>query len=100
MSLIDRLAGNEEPKLPTHQFYAALSEFAAGELTKAQIVDFFVLDSGEEAELDVLIAAYQAALPARKLEFRAMIHEIFLLAEVSAPGYTTASELNSRISRF
>jgi len=100
MSLLDKLAGDQEPKLPVHQFYAALAEFAAGAVTRQNVVDYFQLDSADEVELDFLIAEYQATDPTRQQEFLEFIHRIFMLAEVKVPGYDSNAALSTRISNF
>ena len=100
MSLIDRLVGIEEPRIAVHYFYAAMTEVAAGEFTRAQLVNHFGLDAAEDTELGVIIGYYQATPADRKQEFLEFIHRIFMLAEAGAPGYTTGADLNSRLSRF
>lgn len=94
MSLINRLTGVEE-KLPVHQFYAALAEYADGQITKANIVSYFGLSAGDEADLDWLIARYGDATDKQK--FLEVTHRIFILAEGEAPGYTTEAALQARI---
>jgi hypothetical protein len=101
MSLIDKLAGIDRPnKLAVHTFYAALAEFAAGEVTRAQIVSYFNLSAEDETELDFLIAAYTNAPNNRKQEFLEFIHRLFMLAEERTPGYQTNAEITARINRF
>lgn len=112
MSLVNRLAGlNNEAKIPVHYFYAALSELAAGEFTRAQIISQFglVTDDSEAQDgtgedetvaLDVIITGYTNAAAGRKQEYLEFIHRLFMLAEAGAPGYTTKAALNARLSRF
>ena len=100
MSLIDRLSNDEDPKIPVHQFYAALAEYAAGAITRAGLVSYFQMSAEDETELDALIADYQAAPADRKQEFLEFVHRIFILAEVKAPGYDTKAALNTRINNF
>lgn len=108
MALLDKLRGTpygdlDNPayvKLPVHQFWAALTEFAAGEVTKPQIVAFFNLDAADEADLDWLIGKYQAAANNKKEIFLHRIHDIFVLAEYDFPGYQTEAELQGMIDRI
>lgn len=101
MSLVNKLAGlNDEPKLPVHYFYAALTELAAGEFTRAQIITMFGIEVSEEAELDAIIDGYTNATVARKQEYLEFIHRMFMLAEANAPGYITKADLDARLTRF
>ena len=54
MSLIERLIGTEEPKLPVHQLMSALGEWERGKMTRAQVISGFGLTTPEEAELDAI----------------------------------------------
>lgn len=53
---------HEDGTIPIHEFTAAMTLLAAGEVTKSQLVTLFAFDATEEAGLDTLIAAY-IALP-------------------------------------
>ncbi len=104
MGLIDRLIstfpeGGDE-KIPVHTFYAALGELKDGEVTKAQVVSYFNLDTAAEAELDALIAKYQSVAIAEREHFMEVVHRILLLARAEVPGYTTKAEINARLSSF
>ena len=55
MGLYERLCGTEEPKLPIHQFMAALGEHDRGKMTRDQVVFAFSLSAAEQVELDTLI---------------------------------------------
>src|SRR5262245_25135816 len=54
MSLYARLKGLEEPKLPVHQFGAAVSEYRKAKCTRAQILTAFVLSAEESTQFDDL----------------------------------------------
>lgn len=103
MSIIDRLSGigteENSTKLGVHTFWAALSEFADGFVTKPEIVSYFQLDSTEEEELDWLVGKYTSQPNAEaKAKFVELIHVIFILAEQGAPGYTTNAQIVARIN--
>ena len=102
MSLINRLAGlNDEEKIAVHYFYAAMLEMHYGEVTRAQIITHFGLETEDEVGLDVIIAKYQGlSNNSQKLEFVNWIHAVFMLAESGAPGYTTGADLNARLTRY
>ena len=53
--LFDRLfPGAEEPNIAVHAFMAAITDYIAGETTRAQIVSTWNLDSSAESDLDIL----------------------------------------------
>lgn len=96
MALIDRLIGSETPKIPVHQFYSALIEWNGGATTRANIVAYFGLSSGDENDLDWLAGKFQAS--SDKREFADRLHGIFMLAEANYTGYTTQTEIVSIIN--
>lgn len=102
MALIDRLAGIGDPetaqKLAVNTFHSLLYELSAGQVTKGQIVSYFDLDAGEEAELDYLIGRYNAQPDsAAKGRFVELMRVIFILAEAQVPGYSENSQIVARI---
>ncbi len=60
MSVLDRLKGDEEPKIPVHYFYGALIGLADGQITRAQIeAGYEIGTTGADAvEMDFLITTY------------------------------------------
>jgi hypothetical protein len=89
MPLLDRLLGTEEPKLPVHEFMAALAEYKRGAVSKAQIVSAFDLSAGEATALD----AYLSALDADTID-RTLIHDVLMLGEGE---YYTKAQVQSRL---
>ena len=83
MALLDRLLGLEEPKLPTHQFMAALAEYKRGAVTGQQVVDAFGLSEEETTQLQDWLSNLDADTINRQL-----IHDVLLLGEVEL--YTRA----------
>ena len=71
--LLDRLERTSDPAvapyLPVHEFSDSLMLWAEGELSRAQIVNFWSLTAPEEVELDALAAAYAASTATEKLLF-------------------------------
>lgn len=106
MALLNRLAGIPEPgyeenprKLAVSTFWSCLYELAQGKLTQQQIVNYFALDAGEQAELTWLIGRYNAQPNATaKSRFVELMHVIFMLAEAHVPGYTTNADIEARIN--
>ena len=99
MALLERLQGADGyVKMPVHQFWAAMKEIHLGELTVAQVKGFFNMDAGDQDDFDWLIGNYQAST--NPPEFIELMHSIFMIAEVSTPGYTTVSDLTARINRI
>jgi hypothetical protein len=49
-----------DSKISVHRFGAALRQWAAGELTRQQIIDGFALVGSDVTELDALRATYDA----------------------------------------
>lgn len=56
MALWDRLCGFQDPRVPVHQFMAALGEVERGKMTEAEVATAFNLDAGEQSELSALVA--------------------------------------------
>jgi hypothetical protein len=99
MSLLDRLTGIEEPKLPVHQFWAALTEYAAGKITEANILDAFDILSGTDlSEWQWLVGKYVAST--NKSSFIEKIHVIFILAEYKIFGYDQKTVIQNRINEL
>lgn len=94
MSLIDRLSGAEDPRIPCHQFYAALVGLADSQVTRAQVESLFdIADTGTDAtELTAIISGYQSAVD--KGRYLTALHSVFMLLEHE--GYTlTKAQVNA-----
>lgn len=94
MSLTTRLGGIGDPetvgKIGIDPFFALFSELVAGRVTTQQIVDYFTLSAEDANGLDDLIVQYNArSAPTGRAAFLSRARDIFLLAEIKAPGYTT-----------
>ena len=79
MSLLDRLSGAEKPKIPVHQFQAAVDLWALGLVTRTNIINEFGLSVAEEGDLDFLKTKFDAAL--NKQAYIKGLDSLFLLAE-------------------
>lgn len=78
MALIDRLIGLAEPKIPTHQFMAALGEYKRGapNVTLAAITTAFGILVGEQADLSTV-----ANLLVTDQIDQETLHDVLLLGE-------------------
>lgn len=56
MGLYERIVGTELPKLPVHQFQAAVAEFKRGKFTGNQVATAFALSAAEKTEATTLLA--------------------------------------------
>lgn len=83
MSLLDRILGLEEPKLPAHQLMAALAEYKRGSITGQQVIDAFGLNGAEATSLQEFLDNMDAATIDR-----AKVHDVFMLGEIGL--YTKA----------
>lgn len=96
MSLFNRIApgATSDTKISVHRFGAALRQWAAGQLTRQQVVDAFALTTAEQTELDALRVSYDALgtgnaaaafAKAARLNF---MEDVFILVELG--DYTEA----------
>jgi hypothetical protein len=58
VGLYQRITAVDDTKISVHRFGASLRQFAAGQLTRQQIIDGFQLAGSEITELDALTATY------------------------------------------
>ena len=102
MSLLDRLAGTEQPRINAHGFQAAMSEWADGAsgFSRASIITAFQLEVGDEAELDALKVIYDSAnTNAKKQRLLKAFDNICMLAGDNELGwYQTKAEINARLN--
>lgn len=104
MSLFDRLRGAERPKIPSHQFQAAMSEWADGAagFSRTTIIAGFQLTADDETELDALKAIYDLANTDKKrARLLKAFDNVLMLAEDSNDSgfYTTKAEINARLTQ-
>lgn len=91
MSLFQR---TQDRTLNVHRWGAALRQFAAGQLTRQQVIDGFQLAADEVIELDALTATYQAlgtgtaAAAFAKAAWLDRMEDVFILIETG--DYTEA----------
>lgn len=100
MSLFTRLVSpaEGEVKIPVHSFMAFMAEIIRGEATKAELITAFSLTSGEQTELDILVAKGGSLLASQRFEYARVLHDMLLLSE-DGLRYTTPGAFNSRIQR-
>lgn len=103
MALLDRLRGAEDPKIQVHQFQAAMADWAiggTGAMTRSDVINYFSITPGEEAQLDALQQIYADAVTnGRQDVFREAVHGILMLAEVDV-FYFTAAQIQTRLQNI
>ena len=87
MSVIDRLYGDEDPKIPIHTFMAVLAEVKRGKVTQAQAKVALSLTDSEATA----IAAWFTRMSGDLLS-REELHDILILGE--AKIYTKQQVIN------
>jgi hypothetical protein len=92
VGLYERLLGLSEPKLPVHQFTAAMGEVRRGKVSPATVAAAFQLDAAEQAETGTLSARFNDAPPLTSVE----LHEVLCLAE-QGRAYGTVATLKTRL---
>lgn len=104
MSLLDRMVGDEQPKMPTHQFMAALAEFGRGAFSRVQVTNAFQTDPNflvqpsELNQLDDFLDQMDPAmvpLEADRLAFRMAVHDVLMLGE---QGSYTKVQVKNRLN--
>lgn len=98
MSVIDRLIGTEEPKIPVHQFWAGFQELYEGAITFTEFTAAFIISAEEEAEMLALKGLVDAS--ADPYNFLQHVHSLFVLAEVSLLGYEVRATLLARVNQL
>ena len=87
MGLYQRITAQDSTKLSVHRLGAALRQFAAGELTRAQVIAAFAFQGDDVTQFDALIATYQAmntsnaAAAFAKAAWLDRMEDVFLLCE-------------------
>ena len=112
MALIERLMGlnadgseagtnPDRPKIPVHLFHAACVEIVAGRVTVANVKSALLMDTGEAAEFDALVALAPGGTAAQTMYVTA-IHSVLLAAEArygeyQLTGYTTPADVRAKL---
>ena len=101
MALVERLMFLEEPRIPTHTFFAANHERIEGRLTRQQVIDLFTMDAATITEYDTLAATAPTGTntlaTALKALFIEKIHAVFILTGARAPGYDTPAAVRAKL---
>lgn len=99
--LIDRIQGTDatRPKLPMHQFAAALAEYARGRLTRAQLATAFDLQGSEATQATALADAMDAKSgTTNKMLYSQEIADVAYFAEQPELGiYATKAAIKTRL---
>ena len=100
MGLFERLLGTDreiDPKIPVHNFMAALAEFQRGAITKATVETMFGIRPQDQADFDLVFLKGPALVAGDRFEFSRVLHDILLLGE-SGLIYTKPIEVRNRIT--
>jgi hypothetical protein len=87
VGLFARVTAQDTTKIHVHRLGAALRQWAAGQLTRQQIIDAFAFTGSEITELDALRATYDAmptnntANTFAKAAWLDRLEDVFLLCE-------------------
>jgi hypothetical protein len=76
------------PKLPVHQYFAAVAERKRGEITDQQVIEAFSLASDEIVDTTTLV---QGSLT------REEMHDVCCMAEQRIPPYNTEAAVETRL---
>ena len=111
MALLDRVAGTEEPKIPVHQFQAALDEWALGSTQlgatnaarRTAVINAFAIQPAEESDLDFLQQKFTDAVTNGKdVTFRKVLDNVLMISEVpdlaAALNYDTQANIVARLN--
>ncbi len=93
--LYDRLfpADSAVENIPVHGIEAAITLYATGEATRANIVALFSMDTEAESDLNVLLNTLDAmSTTADKLVFMQKMQAVNIGHEENWPGYQTKAQ--------
>lgn len=94
MGLFARITAQDTTKIAVHRLGAALRQWAAGQLTRQQVIDAFVFAGSDITELDALRATYDAmgtgnaSAAFAKAAWLDRMEDVFILVEMG--DYTEA----------
>lgn len=95
--LFDRLFPSDDTSnIPVHSFRAAVGDYAAGHTTCQEIITYWALDAGAQADLNVLCNTIDAETALGKAAFLLQLHDVLMIAEEGAK-YTTKAALRERM---
>ncbi len=91
--LYDRLFEPEEGEtnIAVHYFRAALGDYTMGHTTRAEIVNYWSLDTEAQVDLDVLLAKIDSSANLGKAVFLLELHDVLMITEAGAKYQTKAS---------
>ena len=96
--LYDRLFNPDEgvSNIAVHYFRAALGDYTMGHTTRAEIVNYWSLDTDAQADLDVMLAEIDAGTNIQKVIFLLNLHDVLMITEAGAK-YQTKAEFVARM---
>jgi hypothetical protein len=83
-------------KIPVHSFRAALGDYATGNTSRAEIVNYWNMDSEAQTDLDVLLVAIDSKTALQTAEFLLELDSVMIIASEGAK-YTVKSEFRTRL---
>ena len=97
VALLDRLTSSGEgpDRIPIHGFVSSLYEWAAGAVTRAQVIAAWSITAEEETELDWLQARYVEAPAGKKISLLRVIKNVLYLGELDK---MTSAQVQARIA--
>lgn len=101
MGLYERIMGTELPRVPVHQFMAAMQEYVLGQMTGAQATAAFNLSPGEQTQAlalrDRLLAESSASSNLQRRLKALEFENVLILASTRIPPYDTVAAVTTRL---
>ncbi len=97
--LYEKLTGQEDPRVPVHQFMAVVAERHRGALTREDIISIFLLAAEDLTDLDEILDKADSLAADRVFEFGRLLHDILLLSE-SGLAYGDRTTFFDRVASF
>ena len=96
MALLDRISGAEGvDKISVHQFQSSIHLWELGLLTRANVINSFSIETGDEADLDFLKTKYDEAL--NKHDFIKGLDSVMMCAEQGRYGLNVQATFISAV---
>jgi uncharacterized membrane protein len=92
--LFDPVEGEEN--VAVHYFRAALGDYATGNTTRTEIVNYWSLDTEAQTDLDVLLGEIDSSNALQKAVFLLELHDVLMITEAGAK-YQTKDLFKARL---
>lgn len=102
MALIERLmhhsSEDQSRFMSVHEFFAAITEIMSGQLTAAQVQNYYQMTAADIVDWNAIVATMPAQnQTANRAIFMNRMHSVFILAENRLPLYSTPAEVRARL---